>query len=104
MGDEVATSKFKQLRRSYGFDEVAIVPGDITINPDQTNVDFKIGTYTFSIPVIAAATPKRTGGTRDMAREGLTVTASVPTFGKSSLSKETGERYSQDVPPTSFSP
>ncbi|GAH56140.1 unnamed protein product, partial [marine sediment metagenome] len=37
----MATPKFKQLRRSYGFDEVAIVPGDITVNPDQTIIDFK---------------------------------------------------------------
>jgi len=51
----MATSQFKQLRRSYGFDEVAIVPGDITINPDQTNIDFKIENFTFSIPIIASA-------------------------------------------------
>ena len=51
----MATPQFKQLRRSYGFDEVAIVPGDITINPDQTNVDFKIENFTFSIPTIASA-------------------------------------------------
>jgi IMP dehydrogenase len=53
--EEVVASKLKQLRRSYGFDEVAIVPGDITINPDQTNIDFKVGNLTFSIPIIAAA-------------------------------------------------
>ncbi len=47
--------KFKQLRRSYGFDEVAIVPGDVTINPDQTNIELKIGDFTFGIPVLAAA-------------------------------------------------
>ncbi len=51
----MATPQFKQLRRSYGFDEVAIVPGDITINPDQTNTDFKVGNFTFSIPIIASA-------------------------------------------------
>ena len=51
----MATPQFKQLRRSYGFDEVAIVPGDITINPDQTNTDFKLGNFTFSIPIIASA-------------------------------------------------
>lgn len=45
----------RQLRRSYGFDEVAIVPGDTTINPDQTNIDFKIEDLTFSIPILAAA-------------------------------------------------
>jgi len=47
--------QFKQLRHSYGFDEVAIVPGDVTINPDQTSVDFKIDNLTFSIPIIAAS-------------------------------------------------
>jgi IMP dehydrogenase len=51
----MATPKFKQLRRSYGFDEVAIVPGDITTNPDQTNIDFKIDNFTFSTPILAAA-------------------------------------------------
>jgi len=48
-------SQFKQLRRAYGFDEVAIVPGDKTINPDQTNIDLKIDNFVFSIPIIAAA-------------------------------------------------
>ncbi len=45
----------KQLRRAYGFDEVAIVPGDVTINPDQTNTELKIEDLTFSIPIIASA-------------------------------------------------
>jgi len=47
--------QFKQLRRAYGFDEVAIVTGDTTINPDQTNIDLKIVNSVFSIPIIAAA-------------------------------------------------
>jgi len=51
----MATPQFKELRRAYGFDEVAIVPGDITINPDQTNIDFKVDNFTFSIPIMAAA-------------------------------------------------
>lgn len=46
---------FKQLRRSYGFDEVAIVPGEITVNPDQTNIDFKVEDCTFTLPILAAA-------------------------------------------------
>ncbi|MDP2931756.1 MAG: GuaB3 family IMP dehydrogenase-related protein [Chloroflexota bacterium] len=49
------TPKIKELRRSYGFDEVAIVPGDITINPEQTNIDFKVGNITFTVPILAAA-------------------------------------------------
>jgi IMP dehydrogenase len=51
----MATPQFKQLRHSYGFDEVAIVPGDITANPDQTNIDFQIEGFTFTIPIMASA-------------------------------------------------
>ena len=51
----MVSPRFKQLRRSYGFDEVAIVPGDITVNPDQTNIDLEIGDFTFSIPILASA-------------------------------------------------
>ena len=51
----MSVPKVKQLRRVYGFDEVAIVPGDITINPDQTNIHFKIDNFVFSIPIMAAA-------------------------------------------------
>ncbi len=51
----MATPQFKQLRQSYGFDEVAIVPGDVTINPDQTKIDLKIGKVNLGIPIIASA-------------------------------------------------
>jgi len=47
--------KYRELRRSYGFDEVAIVPGDITVNPDQTNIELKIEGFTLAIPVLASA-------------------------------------------------
>jgi IMP dehydrogenase len=51
----MARAKFRQLRRSYGFDEVAIVPGNITVNPDQTNIELKIEDFTFAIPILASA-------------------------------------------------
>jgi len=51
----MARTKFRELRRSYGFDEVAIVPGNITINPDQTNIDLEIEDFTISIPVLTSA-------------------------------------------------
>jgi len=47
--------KFKELERAYGFDEVAIVPGDVTVNPDQTNIELKLRDLTFPIPIVAAA-------------------------------------------------
>jgi len=46
---------YRELRQAYGFDEVAIVPGDVTINPEQTDVSFKIGDIEFPIPIIASA-------------------------------------------------
>jgi IMP dehydrogenase len=51
----MSTPQYKELRRAYGFDEVAIVPGDVSINPDQTNIDFKIGDINFGLPIIASA-------------------------------------------------
>lgn len=51
----MAAPQFKQMRRCYGFDEVALVPGDVTMNPDQTNIDFTLGNFTFSIPILASA-------------------------------------------------
>lgn len=50
-----APPTFKDLRRAYGFDEVAIVPGDVTLNPEQVDVSFRIGQHEFTIPVLAAA-------------------------------------------------
>ena len=35
--------KFKEMERAYGFDEIALVPGDITINPDEVNIQFRLG-------------------------------------------------------------
>ena len=45
----------KELRRAYGFDEIAIAPGDVTINPDQSNTEFSIDGTTLSAPILASA-------------------------------------------------
>jgi len=47
--------KRKELRHTYGFDEVALVPGDVTINPDQTDVSLTIGEHKLDIPILASA-------------------------------------------------
>jgi IMP dehydrogenase len=49
------TTGLKELRPAYGFDEVAIVPGDVTVNPELTDVHFSIGNFAFDHPIIAAA-------------------------------------------------
>jgi IMP dehydrogenase len=51
----MAKPKFRELRRSYGFDEVAIVPGDITVNPEQADISLKIEGIKLEIPVLASA-------------------------------------------------
>ena len=45
----------KELERSYGFDEVAIVPGQITINPELTSTKMTIRELEFEIPIMASA-------------------------------------------------
>ena len=51
----------RKARRAYGFDEIALVPGDVTINPDGS-VEAKIGTQDLgtgtrtTIPIVIAET------------------------------------------------
>lgn len=45
----------KELRRAYGFDEVALVPGNETVNPNDVDTSVEIGGYRLSIPIFAAA-------------------------------------------------
>jgi IMP dehydrogenase len=45
----------KQMRRAYGFDEVAIVPGEVTINPAMTEIAFRLDHLEFPLPFFAAA-------------------------------------------------
>ncbi|MGD9142747.1 MAG: IMP dehydrogenase, partial [Dehalococcoidia bacterium] len=55
MCSDKAIGKTRQLRQTYGFDEVAIVPGDVTLNPDQTSTEFTIENFTFSFPIVTSA-------------------------------------------------
>ena len=45
----------KQLDQTYGFDEVAIVPGDVTINPEMVSTKLALGGYVFEAPFLASA-------------------------------------------------
>jgi IMP dehydrogenase len=48
-------TRVKEIRRAYGFDEVSIVPGSVTVNPEMTSTDFSVDGITLSTPVLAAA-------------------------------------------------
>jgi IMP dehydrogenase len=45
----------KRARRCYGFDEIALVPGAQTANPNEVDTTFEIDGKKFKIPILAAA-------------------------------------------------
>lgn len=50
----------RKARVTYGFDEIALVPGDLTINPNEVDTSFQIprpdgSAITLKIPIIASA-------------------------------------------------
>ncbi len=45
----------RRARRCYGFDEVALVPGNTTINPNEVDTSCQIGEIKFKVPILAAA-------------------------------------------------
>src|ERR1700736_4688325 len=52
---EFELGRGKRARRAYGFDEVALVPGRITINPDEIDVSCTLDGTALAIPFLAAA-------------------------------------------------
>ncbi|OIO34205.1 MAG: GuaB3 family IMP dehydrogenase-related protein [Candidatus Hydrogenedentes bacterium CG07_land_8_20_14_0_80_42_17] len=45
----------RKARLAYGFDEVALVPGQRTVNPDEVDITFQLEKNNFQIPIIASA-------------------------------------------------
>lgn len=45
----------RRSRRCYGFDEIALVPGDQTVNPMEVDTSFLIDGKKFKVPILAAA-------------------------------------------------
>jgi IMP dehydrogenase len=106
----MSLSGFKELRPAYGFDEVAIVPGTVTVNPELTDVHFSVGEFTFNFPILAAAldavvTPRfagemgKRGGLAVMNLEGLQCRHDDP----DSLIAEIAAASQEDSPPSSSS-
>jgi IMP dehydrogenase len=44
-----------RLRRAYGFEEVALVPGEVTVDPSEVDISTTIGGRRLEIPFLAAA-------------------------------------------------
>lgn len=45
----------KMSRRAYGFDEIALVPGSVTMDLELCDTSFELGGFKFSMPIIASA-------------------------------------------------
>ncbi len=45
----------RTARRAYGFDEIAIAPSTLTIDPEDTDISTSIGDVKLDVPILAAA-------------------------------------------------
>jgi IMP dehydrogenase len=52
---EIELGRGKKTRRVYGFDEIALVPSIITIDPDDADTSVEMCGRKFSLPIIASA-------------------------------------------------
>lgn len=45
----------RKARVTYGFDEIALVPGAVTINPNEVDSSFVVGAHRLRVPILASA-------------------------------------------------
>src|SRR5947209_9108898 len=55
MLETVVTTQTVDLPFSYGFDDVALVPGIETLDPELCDLSWAIGKHSFDLPILAAA-------------------------------------------------
>lgn len=52
---EVVVGGNKRARRSYGFDEVALAPGPLVLDPKDVDLSWELAGRRFALPILAAA-------------------------------------------------
>src|SRR3989442_5627177 len=45
----------RKARVAYGFDDIALVPGTVTVNPNEVDISWELCGHRFELPIIAAA-------------------------------------------------
>src|SRR5438046_9846292 len=45
----------RKARVAYGFDDIALVPGTVTLNPNEVDISWELCGHRFELPIIAAA-------------------------------------------------
>ncbi|MHB9133045.1 MAG: GuaB3 family IMP dehydrogenase-related protein [Armatimonadota bacterium] len=53
MAIEIGRNRF--ARQTFGFDEVALVPGALTIDPELVDIHWQLGDLTFPLPILGAS-------------------------------------------------
>lgn len=53
--DTIRSATEARLRRAYGFEEVALVPGAVTADPAEVDLSTEIGGFRLDVPFLAAA-------------------------------------------------
>jgi IMP dehydrogenase len=44
-----------RLRQAFGFDDVALVPGSVTVDPDDIDLSWQLGPHLLPLPILASA-------------------------------------------------
>ena len=52
---DIQLGRGKTVRRAYGFDEIALVPGNRTLDPQLADTSWQIGGIEREVPIIASA-------------------------------------------------
>ena len=52
---DIQLGRSKTVRRAYGIDEIALVPGGRTVDPEVTDTSWTLGGVQREIPIIASA-------------------------------------------------
>lgn len=98
----------RKARRCYGFDEISLVPGSVTINPNEVDASWEISKIKFRVPIIAAAmdgvvSPKfavemgRLGGLAVLNLEGIQTRYENPDEVLKRIAKATTEKATELV-------
>ena len=53
MGEWIGRNR--KARRTYGFDDIALVPGNVTINPEEVDCSWELNGKQYAVPIIASA-------------------------------------------------
>src|SRR5690349_11350686 len=50
-----AAGRAQRLRQAYGFDDVALVPGAVTVDPEDVDISWQLGPHQLPLPILASA-------------------------------------------------